>query len=77
MTPTEAAGIVGCSPQQIRTLIRTGKLKAKKTRRKKDSQGNWQWTYDISRSEARRYAKEPQKQGFPRGKKRLKTKGKR
>lgn len=70
LTPKEAAVVVGCSPQQIRTLIRKGTLKAKKVNRWKDSNGDWRYSYAISASEARRYAREPQTRGFPRGKKR-------
>jgi len=78
MTPTEASTIIGCSPQQVRTLIRTGTLKARKTQRRKDRNGNWQYSYSISESEAQRYAEKPQTKGFPRGQSRKgsKTKGK-
>ena len=66
MTPTQAAKIIGCSPQQVRTLCRKGVIKASRIRIPW-SGGHY---YDITEKEARRYRDEPINQGFPRGKKR-------
>ena len=61
MTPKEAAAIIGCSPQQVRTLIRSGRIKATQV---KCPQGYY---YNITRREAERYRDTPQKMGWPRG----------
>ena len=65
MTPEQAAKVIGCSPQQVRTLIRSGTIKA--------SQRKTPWGshyYDIEPREAKRYRDIPQGRGFPRGQKR-------
>ncbi len=67
MTPTEAAKIIGCTPQQVRTLIRTKKIKAKRIK----YPGGYY--YQIERREAIRYRDIPQTSGFPRGQKRNAT----
>ncbi len=61
MTPTQAAKLIGCSPQQVRTLIRTGRLKATHL------PSHYRCKYAISKAEAKRYRDAPQKQGWPRG----------
>ena len=61
MTPTQAAQIIGCSPSQVRTLIRKKKIKA--TRRSMPGG----YYYDVSVSEAERYRDTEQTQGWPRG----------
>lgn len=64
MTPSQAAAIIGCTPQQVRTLIRTGKLRARRIAAPVNRQG---YVYDITPGEARRYARKPQQGGYPRG----------
>lgn len=61
MTPKEAAKVIGCSPQQVRTLIRTGKIKATKR------EGLRGVVYNVSLREATRYKNKPQTRGWPRG----------
>ena len=56
MTPKEAAVILDVSPQQVRTLIRTGKLKARKVK----CIGGY--FYDLTRSEVLRRKKMTRKQ---------------
>lgn len=63
MTPRQAAAIIGCSPQQVRTLIRTGKIKA--TKRPTPTFPGY--CYSVSRREAERYRDKPQIKGWPRG----------
>ena len=60
MTPKQAAAVIGCSPQQVRTLIRTGVLKATK-------KSVTTYRYSISRREAERYRDKKQTKGWPRG----------
>ncbi len=67
MTATEAAMLIGCTPQQVRTLIRTKKIKAKRIK----YPGGYY--YQIQKREALRYHNKPQTCGFPRGKARKKT----
>ncbi len=62
MTAKEAAKIIGCSPQQVRTLIRTKKLRAKK---EKTPWGSY--CYTIKKREAICYRNKPQTSGYPRG----------
>ena len=70
ITPKQAAEVIGCSVQHVRTLIRSGKIKA--TKRKTPTGHYW----SITPAEARRYRDKPINQGYPRGKKRTKqTKG--
>jgi len=61
MTPTQAAKVIGCSPGQVRTLIRTGKIQATVYAM---PGGIY---YDITPREVNRYKTQPQKQGWPRG----------
>lgn len=61
MTPKEAAKVIGCSPEQVRHLIRHSKIKAG---RHKIPGG---FVYDISSREARRYRDKEQICGWPRG----------
>ena len=67
ITPKQAASIVGCSPQQIRYLIRKNILRATKVATDCNQHG---YRYSIFAHEAERYAKQPQATGFPRGQKR-------
>ena len=64
MTPSQAADVIGCSPQQVRTLIRIGKLCARKVVTRNNQHG---YRYEISRKEAERYRNTPQGRGRPRG----------
>jgi len=65
MTPRQAAQIIGCSPQQVRTLIRAGVLKARPIPSANNPAG-YEW--QVPRSEALRYAGAKPKRGWPRGK---------
>lgn len=68
MTPKEAAAIIGCSPQHVRTLIRQGKIKARQV--SMPGFGSAGYIYYISEKEAARVAAIPQSGGYPRGRKR-------
>jgi len=61
MIPNQAAAIIGCSPQQVRTLIRNGTLPATKLA----ILGGF--VYEIAKKDVVRYARTPQKHGWPRG----------
>jgi len=66
VTLKEAAKIVGCSPQHLRYLIRTGKAKATT---KAGGPKNFVW-YEMTEREARRLRDNPPKaRGVPRGSK--------
>jgi hypothetical protein len=67
ITPSQAAEIIGCSPQQVRTLIRGGKIKAKKIYLPYGG-----YVYTLTKEEAGRYASKEILYGFPRGSKRKK-----
>ena len=67
MTPAQAAEVIGCSPQQVRTLCRTGKLKCTQYVMPWDPK---QYTYDIAPAVVRTYAATMPKGGWPRGKSR-------
>ena len=65
MTTREAAKIIGCSIQHVRTLIRQGKLKAKRI---ESDQNQYGFRFVIDKREAVRFAKLPvPARGFPRG----------
>lgn len=64
MTTTEAAKIIGCSPQHVRYLVSRGWIKA--TRRR--APGGYY--NDITKEEAEKYRDTVQVRGFPRGQKR-------
>lgn len=64
MSPTQAASIIGCTPQQVRTLIRTGKLKARKKPTTANQHG---YLYEITEAEAVRVRDTEQTRGWPRG----------
>lgn len=66
MTPSEAAKYIGCSPQHVRTLIRTKKIRAK---RHKIIGG---FCYEVSLAEANRYRRLAFTNGWPRGQERKK-----
>lgn len=67
VTSKEAAEIIGCSPQQVRTLIRNGKIPAKRKKNERNPAG-----YDlvILRTEAEKYSQTVPRRGWPRGIKR-------
>lgn len=58
ITTNKAARIIGCSPQQVRTLLRKGALKGKKTER-----DEWK----VEEEDAIRYSKVKIARGWPRG----------
>jgi len=64
MTPSQAAKVIGCCASHVRTLIRNGKLQAKKIAALYDPTGYY---YEVSITEAKRYRDKPQTVGFPRG----------
>jgi len=64
MTPRQAAAVIGCDVSQVRRLISSGALLAK---RRKMPGGYY---YDIKPQDVRRYANTPQTSGYPRGQKR-------
>ena len=70
MTPAQAAKLIGISPQQVRTLIRNGAMKA----RKHNTGIKPGFRYDISEKEAARVRSTKQTAGWPRGRKRKKRK---
>ena len=67
MKPTEAAKIIGCSPQQVRTLIRQGKLRARRVKTDTDRNGKRLYVYHLTKDQVVRYAALPQTRGYPRG----------
>lgn len=69
MTPTEAAKIIGVSPRQVRSLIQTGKLKARKIK----TGIHPFYRYSIRHRDVKRYRDEPQPGGWPRGQSRKNT----
>jgi len=64
MTTKEAAEVIGCSPQQVRTLIRTGKLRATKNPSKNNQFG---YEYAITKRTAERHRDNGPTRGWPRG----------
>jgi len=64
MTCKEAAAVIGCSPQQVRTLIRKGKIKAHRIVCPANQYG---YRYTVTLAEAERYRDAPQTRGWPRG----------
>ena len=63
MTIKEAATVIGCSPQQVRHLIRSQKLAAIKT---VDPIG-YGYFYNVRPASVKAYAAKPQLKGWPRG----------
>jgi excisionase family DNA binding protein len=61
MTAKEAAKVIGCSSQQVRHLIKVGKIRAEKY----EIPGGFY--YDISQKEVERYRDIEQRGGWPRG----------
>lgn len=64
MTVREAAALIGCSLQQVRTLVRSGILRAKKVPTDTNQHG---YEYQLHHTSVLAYSKKPQKQGWPRG----------
>lgn len=63
LTPSQAAAIIGCSDNNVRTLIKAGKLRGRVT------STPWGSVYYLVREEdARAYASTVQTRGWPRGK---------
>ncbi len=67
LTPSQAAKVIGCSPQQVRTLIRAGRLRARRVPTRNNQFG---YRYTVTQAEAERYRDTPQPKGYPRGRKR-------
>lgn len=63
MSPSEAAEKIGCSPQQVRWLIRNGRIRAKKV---KTADNQFGYVYSVPDSEVDRYKSTPQTTGRPR-----------
>lgn len=60
MTAYQAAKLIGCTPAQVRWLIRNDKMEAKK-KPLKDSNGTvFGFEYEVTRPEAERVRKLPQ-----------------
>jgi hypothetical protein len=71
LTPSQAAEVIGCSPQQVRTLIRVGRLRARRVSTRNNQHG---YRYTIALHDAELYRDTPQPKGYPRGRKRPNTK---
>ena len=67
LSPRQAAAIIGCSPQHVRTLIRAGTLPATTRETQSNRHG---YEYRVKSADAKRYRDVPQGKGFPRGQKR-------
>jgi len=68
MTPKQAAELIGCSPQHVRTLIRTGKLQATRVLTPDWGSG---YIYDIQPVTAKLYKQAKLDHGgWPRGRSR-------
>lgn len=67
MTPKKAAEVIGCSISQIKYLIKTKQLKARKVKTETNRHG---YCWDIHHSSVNKYAKSQQSKGWPRGKER-------
>ena len=63
MTPSQAAIVIGCSPQQVRTLIRTGKIQAERV------DTPFGFYYNVTQTEAEQYRDSSPNygRGWPRG----------
>ena len=64
MTPREAARRIGCTPGQVRTLVRAGVLKARKIKSDSNHLG---YSWSLSAASVDAYAAIPQAGGWPRG----------
>lgn len=68
MSPSEAAAVIGCTTNQVRYLIRTKKLKARKKPTADNQHG---YVYEVDARSVKSYANKPQGKGYPRGQARL------
>lgn len=66
MTPREASVKIGCSPQHVRTLIRTKKMEATKL----PLRGRKGHEYDVSAKEVQRIKRFKPTKGWKRGRSR-------
>lgn len=64
ITSKEAANIINCTPQHIRTLVRQGRLKAIKKPSTRNPSG---YDYQVIKDSAKLYAKTVPLRGWPRG----------
>lgn len=64
MTPKEAATVINCGVAHVRSLVRSGKLRAKKL----PIEGGGYY-YEINSKDVAAYANRPVTRGRPRGKK--------
>ena len=64
MTPRQAATRIGCTPGQVRTLIRNGTLRARKVKSDANQLG-YRWS--VTEASVAAYAAKPQTGGWPRG----------
>lgn len=71
ITTKQAAVIIGCSVQHVRSLVRTNKLPATKVPLLL-YRGVTQYQYQILKTEAEQFARHKQTVGYPRGKGRTK-----
>ena len=71
MTPRQAAETIGCTPGQVRWLIRSKYLRATKITTNPLISG-CDYRYSVGQKEAERYRDVVQTRGFPRGQKRSK-----
>lgn len=65
LTVAEAAAVIGCSPSQVRALIRNGKLRAKRVPTDNNQYG---YEFRITRAQAEHHRDNPNPQGWERGK---------
>lgn len=74
MTPREAAELMGCTVRHIRTLISQGRLQAKVSQHV-SRLGMPYFTYLLDKEHIRAYASVENRRGFPRGAKRIASRG--
>lgn len=68
MNPREVANKLGCTPQNVRTMIRKGTMKAQKRNLYRTGTGEMLFEYTISETEVARIESLPIKaRGMPRG----------
>lgn len=62
MNAHEAAKLIGCTPAQVRWLIRKGKLRARRMPLLDSNGKKFGYSYQITETEARRQRDKPQNQ---------------
>lgn len=67
MTVNEAATLIGCSPVQVRVLIRNGRQEIGRLKAVKRYLPSGQWCYDVDRRSAERFRDHRPRVGYPRG----------